>query len=417
MSHPIAKVIWPLVCATAFAGGWLAAPRTSQQAQPAPGGGESAVTTNPADPAARGKGGSNSAATAGPEAGGSAAAGKALDAKTMEKAIRDAFHEPNPLKRYRLFADLMDQLTPDNVQAALEGVREAGDGPANFREMALLTYAWGAMDPTKALAYVGETGGPATAFGTASVLSGWASRDPDAAMKWFKEQNTEGWDRNIQARGLIDGMAQANLPAATRLAIAETDPDLQRQFIEVVARQQALAGGIEATRNWVENLAKAGVGSEAVASAANQLAGQWADKDPKAAAAWAAKLSDPEASRTALQTTYREWGQSDPTAASEYLNQIPASPARDGAVQAFAQTVVREDPAAAAAWASTIQDAEAREREMVRVGQLWNMSDPDAAAAWAAKAQLSPEAQQRIQQPPDPRAWGGRGGRRGMMGF
>jgi len=416
MSHPITKVIWPVVCATAFAGGWFAAPRSPQQAQPASAAGKSATPLTPAEASARGKGAPS------PEAAGVAAAGtgetvkKALDAKAMAGAVRDAFHEPNPLKRYRLLADLMDQLTPDNVQAALEGVREAGEGPANFREMALLTYAWGAMDPTKALAYMAEIGGPGTAFGNASVLSGWASRDPEAAMKWFKEQNTEGWDRNIQARGLIDGVAQANLPAATRLAIAETDPDLQRQFIEVVARQQALTGGIEATRNWVENLAKAGVGSEAVTAAADELAGQWADKDPKAAAAWAAKLSDPEASRSALQTAYREWGQSDPTAASEYLNQIPASPARDGAVQAFAQTVVREDPEAAAAWASTIQDAETREREMVRVGQIWNLSNPEAAQAWAAKAQLSPEAQQRVQQPPRPQ-WGGRGGRRGMMGF
>ena len=423
MAFPVSKVIWPVLCVSAFAGGWFAAPRnhSADQNQPGPASGRSSLGSSET-----GKNrGSNSGANAESAGGGSGslatngAGKKALDADGMANAIRDALRDPNPLKRNRLIAELMDQLTPDNIQAAIDGMRENGDGPGNFRELALLTYAWGSMDPDKALAYVSKLGGPGTAFGTASVLSGWASRDPDAALKWFKEQKSEGWERGMQARGLIDGLAQANLPEATRLAMSETDPDLQRQFMEVVARQQAQTGGIDATRTWVENLAKSGVSAEAVSTAANELAGQWASKDPKAAAQWAAKLSNPDASRSALQAAYREWGRADPTAASEYLNQIPASPARDGAVQTFARSVVGEDPEAAAAWVGTIQDSETRVREMVRVGQVWNQTDPEAAQAWAA-SHLPADQQQAVQQAPD-RRWGGRGpgggGGRGPMGF
>ena len=421
MASPVSKVIWPVLCVSAFAGGWFAGHHDSPTDQKQVGGasGKSASSYLPAE------GGKNRGSNSGSNSesggsGGSATNGtgkKALDAEGMANAIRDALRDPNPLKRNRLIAELMDQLTPDNIQSAIDGMRENGDGPGNFRELALLTYAWGSMDPDKALAYVAKLGGPGTAFGTASVLSGWASHDPDAALKWFKEQKSEGWERGMQARGLIDGLAQANLPEATRLAMAETDPDLQRQFMEVVARQQAQTGGIDATRTWVENLAKSGVSAEAVSTAANELANQWAGKDPKAAAQWAAKLSNPDASRSALQAAYREWGRTDPTAASEYLNQIPASPARDGAVQSFAQSVVREDPEAAAAWVGTIQDSETRVREMVRVGQIWNQSDPEAAQAWAA-SHLPADQQQAVQQAPD-RRWGRGpgGGGRGPMGF
>lgn len=322
-------------------------------------------------------------------------------AREMDAAIREAFGEPDPLKRNRMLAELMEQLTPENIEAAMAAVRAAGEGPDVFRELALLTYAWGQMDPDKALAYVAERGGRGSVFGTASVLSGWASRDPDAAYSWFKDQEVEGFQRRFYARGLMDGLAQQDLEAATRLAIEESDADLKSQFLQTVTRQRVRTEGVASTRAWVEDLlADQEMGSSQAGEVAGELADRWADDDPQAAADWAGSLENEPAAKAAAAASLREWGRGDPTAASAYLNKMEPSPVRDSAIDAFASTIVREDPKAAVIWAGSIGDEEARLSAQVANAQIWNSVDPEAAQAWAKDEGFSPEAQAKILEPP-----------------
>jgi hypothetical protein len=229
-------------------------------------------------------------------------------------------------------------------------------------------------------------------------------------MEWFKAQNASGFEKNIMARGLIEGLIQTDLNAATRLATTESDPELKGQFFDAIARQQLKAGGAQATKDWISRLLAGGtVPADSLAGTAGEVADRLARADPKAATTWAMSLPEGESRNNAMEESIRQWGRSDPTAASEYLTRMPASDAKDRAVQDFSRVIAAEDPKSAVTWAASIADPGRRERAVVRAAQEWHQKDPQAALQWAATSGLSAEAQQRVTQPPENRGRGGGG--------
>lgn len=339
-----------------------------------------------------------------------------LGADAMRATLVAIMKETDPLKRNRLFAELLEKLNPENVQAAIDAMREGGLDPSNFRDMALLTYAWGKMDPEKAMDYASEMGGRGQAFVRSSVLAGWASENPKAAMDWFRSQQVEGFEKNIMARGLFEGIVQKDVQMATELADTETDPELKGQFFDAIGRQQMKETGVAATRKWIDGLLATGnVDANSLAGTVEQVADQMAKEDPKGTAEWAMSLPEGRARENALEESIRAWARIDPTATSEYLAAMPASEAKDSAVQDFARVIVSEDPKSAVTWAASISDPERRERAMVRTAQEWFESDAAAASAWAQTSGLPEEAIQRISSPSE-RDRGGPGRPRGPGG-
>ncbi len=350
-----------------------------------------------------------------------------LSEEQMREAILKAIHEPNPVKSNLLFAQLLDQLTPENVEAAIETFRENANDPSMFRQMGLFTYAWGAMDGAKAVDYAQSLDGRGAVFGTSSALSGWASSDPEAAIEWLDGQEVDGMEKSMYARGLINGLAQTDLKLATEFALSVDDKEMQFQFFDVIAREQMEKGidsasawistlpDVEAQKNalynisrqyarqdldaaadWVLQYANEPFGANAVGEVADELA----ERDPAEAIKWVSTLPDGEAQQRGMAATLREWGRSDPTGASEYLNTMPDSEAKDRAVSSFAQTVSREDTESALAWATTIADPQIREETTIRVGQDYFRQDPAGAQQWVTTSGLSAEAQQQVTNPP-----------------
>jgi hypothetical protein len=340
-----------------------------------------------------------------------------LGAEEMRVTLAAIMKEVDPIKRNRLFAELLEKLNPENIQAAVEAMREGGLDPSNYRDMGLLTYAWGKMDPEKAMAYASEIGGRGQPFVTSSVLSGWASENPKAAMEWFRSQEVNGFEKNIMARGLFEGIVQKDVNMAAEMAAAETDPELKGQFYDAIGRQQIKDAGLEATRKWIDGMIASGnVDPGFLAGTVEQVADRLANENPKGVIDWAMALPQGRAQENALEEGIQAWARVDPTATSEYLAAMPASEAKDGAVQDFARVIVREDPKSAIAWAASISDPERRERALVRTAQEWHQQDAAAASTWAQTSGLSPEAVQRISSPPDRergRFGPGGGGRRG----
>ena len=420
MSRPslLPHAIWGIIAAGAFAGGLFTGNRNTTGNQENTGGNSKASTAQATATPWR----SGSASKPGnvqtdgqPSATVLGSVNGVMNAADMKTTLDSILKETDPIKRNRLFAELLDHLTPENVQVALDTLRDGGMEPGNFRDMALLTYAWGKMDPEKALAYAAEVGGRGQAFMTSSVLSGWASANPQAAMDWLHNQKSEGFEKNIMARGLIEGLMQNDPEAATRLAVAETDAELQGQFFDSIARQQIKTQGAEATRAWLDKMLASGtVNAASLGSAVREVADQLADKDPKATAQWAMTLPAGDAQEGAIRESVRAWARTDPTATSQFLTGMAASPAKDRAVENFARTVAREDPQAAATWAATITDQELRDRTMLRTAQEWYQKDAQAATTWAQSSGLSADAQQKIQNPPEEGRGGG--GPPGMRG-
>ncbi len=414
----VPHAIWGLVAVGAFAGGHFAGKSTPVGATPK--GGEQSVAAGPGGATPWKSAGGKSPEAAGAVSPADQASATIigqmtgpLSAEAMKSVLSDILKETDPLKRNRLFAELLEKLTPENVQAAVDAIRDTGMDPANFRDIALLTYAWGKMDPEKAMAYAAEMGGRGQSFMSSSVLAGWANTQPQAAIDWFRSQQITGFEKNVMARGLIEGLVQNDINAATKLAMAETDAELKVQFFDSIARQQMRNDGPEATRAWIDSMIASGtVDVNSLAGATEEVAQQLAQSDPKSAANWAMGLPEGDARRNAMEESIRAWGRKDPTATSEFLTTLPASDTKDRAVQDFAGIIAREDPQAAATWAASIADPERRERTMVRTAQEWYQKDAQAATTWAQGAGLSAEAVQSISQPPEREGWG-RGGMRG----
>ena len=337
--------LWAVIAAGAFAGGqYFNKSRTgaangadggaATPAGQAAGSGASAPWKSAGDTGSAGAG--DNSTSGGEVAMAATIASGPLTAEAMSATLADILKEADPIKRNRLFAELLEKLTPENAQAAVDAMREGGLDPMNFRDIALLSYSWGKLDPEKAMAYASASDLRGRAFLSSSILAGWASQNPTAAMEWFKAQNANGFEKNIMARGLIEGLIQTDLNAATRLATAESDPELKGQFFDAIARQQLKAGGAQAAKDWMSRLLAGGtVPADSLAGTAGQVADRLARTDPKAAAAWAMSLPEGEARNNAMEESISQWGRSDPTAASEYLTRMPASDAKDRAVQDF----------------------------------------------------------------------------------
>ena len=107
-----------------------------------------------------------------------------------------------------------------------------------------------------------------------------------------------------------------------------------------------------------------------------------AEKNPVAAAEWAAELPEGAAQARAVAQVVRRWGVQDPRSTAAWIEQMSEGAVRDRAVTAFARITARTDPAAAAEWVLQVSDPCQRARAAEQVFSVWNARDATAAIAW-----------------------------------
>lgn len=347
-----------------------------------------------------------------------------ISAAKMEEAVREALRESDPVKSMMNFSQLIKELSPDNAGAAFKTVRETVAGFESMRFLPMLTYQWGSLDGTKALAAMKELGGRDSMFNSAATLAGFASADPEAAKKWLSE-NGSPENRWILDRALVTGLARSDFDSASSYVMALEEKD-RGAYVEVLAEQK-IRDGITSAADWALGLSdpsmkasalqrvadqftrqdpaqaaswiKEHAGAEYAKDAVGTVARQYAEKDPKAAVTWAESLPAGASQTEAYGRVFREWGRTDPTAASETLNSLPAGPAKDESIGSFSRSIARENPEDAVTWAASIANAQQREETQIEVVQRWRATNADAATQWAA-SNLSPEAQQKANEPP-----------------
>lgn len=440
----IVNGIWLIVAIAAFALGRYdsSAPGTGNQASSAGRPiGKSDTSANSGKPA---KDGSEEASTSGKSADFKAAEAiesestRILTEDEMRQAVLNALKEPNPLKSNLLFAQLLAQLTPENVEVAMETLRENGDGRTMFQQMGLLTYAFGAMDGEKAMEYAQGIEGRGSVFTSASALSGWASKNPQAALAWLQgQEELDGMEKAMFARGLVNGLAQTNLDMATVYAGSMDDPEMQRQFFDVIAREQ-MKGGIEKAKAWLNGLSDDNAKTSALENIARQvvrddpdqavaLALEYADKsygvraiaeiadeiaerDPNESLALVKQLPPGEAQNKAMAAAFKEYTRKNFEEANALLNDMAPGALRDYATLSFIDEAKREDLKGALALTETIADPKVREQsQIMTLGQIYRV-DPDSALQQAAAFGMSPESQQKLIETAERRSdYGGRG--------
>ncbi len=355
----------------------------------------------------------------------------ALSDSQIAAISADAFSDPNPLRRSLAFTKLLEGITPENAQTMLQAMR---DGQPSGDQWRLFLYAWGGVDGAGAMAYAAENleGDRLQRFQD-STLTGWASKDPTAAMAFVDSIPDADGGAEQRARlmnSLIGGLADYDIGLATdyTFQLAEAGNREAGRYLYTIASEQIRKEGLDGGIAWAENLPD----GDLKGSALDTVAGRFVNSDPEAASAWAAQFADaswgarvieevgdewaerdPKASVAWLETlpqgagrnegtysAFREWAQRDAMAASQHLVDMPDSAAKDHAVRGLSRTIAARDPQSAIAWAETIQSDAMRTETLTRAGQEWFRRDSAAAAEWLSTSGLSAEAQEQVVNPP-----------------
>lgn len=347
----------------------------------------------------------------------------ALSQTEIESMAREAFNDPNPLKRQLAFARLLEGLTADNaesIRAQMAGGNASGD------QWRLFQYAWGSVDGQGALTAAGKIEDEGRRNGAISqALSGWASADPTQAIAWLNGLENQDQKNRFQD-SLVGGLADYDIGFATNyvMDLAAAGDKRAGDHMRTVASEQLRKEGPEGAARWAEALADGDVKGAALERVANSFAArdpeaaaawaaqfatasygtqvideigeEWAEQNPTATVNWLLNLPDSRGKSAGMHSALGEWARRDPTAASQYLVDMPQSPLKDEAVGGFVRRVAWEDPQAALAWARTIAQESTRQEAMTRAGQALFVRDREAALQWLPTSGLPPEAQKRI---------------------
>ena len=274
-----------------------------------------------------------------------------------------------------------------------------------------------------------------------AVLEVWGRKAPAAAIAWANNSlaGEPSRTRNSQLMAIYRGYAANNPAAAFQQALAINDNNrLKNQLLDQVIKVQIESGGLQAAKlavdlvtdpemqrslrrelvdEWAEFDPKAAaayvakLGEDADSSIKSALVSEWAESDPAAAAAWLSSLNvdDPAIAR-ASSSVIREWTRYDLAASADWLNSLPASPELDRAVISYTFRAAEEDPETAMSWAQSIEDDRRRTWTMERVASIWKNQDAETFKNFLDNSELSTEQREKLENSQS--RWQGHWGRR-----
>jgi hypothetical protein len=325
----------------------------------------------------------------------------------------------NPVDRSRALLAFIDQLTPEDFEAAVAHFRSLGMTEDRMGEYGMLLSAWAKVNPLAALSFARQN--TRSRFATDTILTTWASIDPDAALRWA-EANHTGDGANPNLAGVIRGIAATDPQRATQLLTSMPKSIGRGQALDAMM-PYLLAQGNDATRLWIAAISDDSLREGAMLRAAERMAAT----DPAGTVDWL--LANPgEATQRRMDDVYSIWAQRDEQAAMRSLATLPAGEIRSDALRGVVTSaavgdparaisimdrfpadvdygVVRNfiwhsfgnDPAMAVNQITRIADAGQREQMYLRAVSRWIERDPAAASTWMQANTLPPSVQQQLQ--------------------
>lgn len=286
-------------------------------------------------------------------------------------------------QRLQSLMESTSEMDATAVLASLKALRhQPHDSDSALTTQALLA-RYAELDPETALTYVAKLGGQEYELGHLTVMSTWASVDPEAASAYYEEQADEFGIFDANQRDTVGAIAGewATQDLEGALEWAENlSPDVQGdayQRIMSEVLQQSPDQALALLNSMPQGLERREM--------LGTLAGQWTHQDPQAATQWLNSLSA-EDQFTAMPKMMTAWMQSDPMSASQWLAQYPSGSAKDQSILAMTQsTVLARDPEAALAWSASIEDPQLRQEALHATASHWQRIDPQGAAAWLSQ--------------------------------
>ena len=353
-----------------------------------------------------------------------------ISATRMEEAVAAVLLESDPVTATLHFAQLLEELSPENAPAILQALKDNGGSGRASEYLELLAHAWGRLDGKAAAEAFDTLRGRGSEAAKTAALAAWAAEDPAAATEWLQQRvasadpNADRRANTAWSRGLLTGLARRDVDGALQylltLGVAE-----QRDYVGVLVEEKLREGvvasadwalrlpdepmridaletvGMEFLRQdldgalqWARSIADRPDAHEAVADVADAMA----TRDPAEAVAWVAGLPAGPSQDHAYEDLFENWTRTDPVAAGQSLTRMETGTARDTAIQAFSRTVARESPEDALVWAGAITDSEQRANVQVEIARRWQRSSPDEAATWIG-ANLPADIQARVLPP------------------
>lgn len=283
----------------------------------------------------------------------------------MESIVRGE----NVLDRNRAWLRYIDQLAPDEFEAAVEHFRGLGITGTRMGEYALLLSAWAKQDPLNAMAYARAN--TATRFATDTILTTWATDDPLAAIQWA-ESNHDGDAANPHMAGIIKGIAPSDPDLASRLLIEMPRSRERGEALDAIL-PYVLEKGVADARQWIESITDDSLRNGAMMRAAEKFA----ESDPAGTVDWL--IQNPsEATQRRMDDVYRVWMRNLPQDALAALSTMPKGEIRTDALRGVVSAVSSTDPVLAI----RLMDQHAADVDDGVVGNfIWRAFDADPAAA------------------------------------
>jgi hypothetical protein len=327
--------------------------------------------------------------------------------------LRRAIKGSGLVERLGAYLDAVRAMDAGNAKLVIAAFEALPTGYGRHLEMKLLMRSWATFDPVEALAYANEKldAKSERRFAVAEALAEWASLDSQAAFEWAKNNNDNQTGDNPLLAGVIKGVAEKDLAAATAMffdlpngnarwqasnhlvqkyvelgvdeAIAWADqiPRDEQNFREVLLGQigsQIARKDPGRAAEWSDTM-EAGDGRNRII---NTVLGQWVGKDAKAAADWSAKIEDIGTRQHAMTQLTNYWAVRDPVATAQWLNGFPRSTEMDSVVGTFVSRISGRDPAGAVDWARSIVDQKKQDTALRQALTAWRRIDKVAAENW-----------------------------------
>lgn len=139
------------------------------------------------------------------------------------------------------------------------------------------------------------------------------------------------------------------------------------------------------------------LGAQEKELARDRLASEWAVRDVGAASAWITGWEAGEARDRLMSTLAAQWIHADPIQAEGWVNSLTESVGRDHAATILSQHLLRESPERALRMAQTIADETLCASTVESLARRWLKRDASAANAWLMTANLPLEVRRRLE--------------------
>ncbi|MEM0897827.1 MAG: hypothetical protein AAGJ79_13200, partial [Verrucomicrobiota bacterium] len=349
----------------------------------------------------------------------------ALDAESMSARLSDAFNLSDPVARKQAILNLIANLSPENVDAALGAFEQAENRREIDDEFRDFLFAWAKLDGAAAAAYSLDPESEfKSRYGIVNVASGWATDDP-AAAKAFVAEMESGDRKHWMHYGVFKTLLDSNLTDA--LAFSEQNEKSRARGYQMdrLARKLNESYGPDGLMRWVNNIDHEGdndmesykeyamreaigyVGKEDPSRATDwileNLEQPYMDDDILRKAAytigdgnaqetmtWLSELPESKHKGRAIHEAVENLADRDPNGVAEWLNQVGDDPAYDSTFSTFATRIVDDDPISAINWALAIRDENRQAKTVERVLSMWRKQDRQAAESWLSQNGIGP---------------------------